>query len=237
MGQECPRCRLFSPDEALRCDCGYDFATRTIKESYLAAHILEKEGGPEALLANAARKNIRTGTALLLMSGGLSAFVSLFAPQESPQSERGTYSMFLGGFTIGAILLIRGLSQRRLRRMPPLRGSSAGNGFLGEGGYHAWLHHLNADPLALGVRGLALAFAGIPATLACAIVGLLIFPEGWYPQFVLALPGILAGCLVVYLLGFVVYRLPTVGIAVCGLIGSMCIWLLLFWASTHELSP
>ena len=239
MGQECPRCRLFSPDEALRCDCGYEFATGTMKESYLAAHIIEKEGGLQAILANAARKNIRTGTALLLMSGALSGVVSLFAPQEPLENGRGTYFVFLGGFTLGAILLIKGLNQRRFLRIPtvPSPRSSDRSAAPDAGGYHAWLGELNANPLGLGIPGVAVAFAGVPATLVFAILGLMLFPEGWYPRFLLGLPGILAGGLVTYVLGFLAYKLPVVGIAACGLIGSMCIWVLLFWARTYQIWP
>lgn len=32
---ECPRCGLLNPETALRCDCGYDFATQTVKASYI----------------------------------------------------------------------------------------------------------------------------------------------------------------------------------------------------------
>jgi hypothetical protein len=31
---KCPRCGLFNPESALRCDCGYDFETKTIQTSY-----------------------------------------------------------------------------------------------------------------------------------------------------------------------------------------------------------
>jgi uncharacterized RDD family membrane protein YckC len=34
---KCPRCGLINDDDAVRCDCGYDFASRTVKKSYLTA--------------------------------------------------------------------------------------------------------------------------------------------------------------------------------------------------------
>ena len=32
---ECPNCKLINPPTAQRCDCGYDFPSGTMKESYL----------------------------------------------------------------------------------------------------------------------------------------------------------------------------------------------------------
>jgi hypothetical protein len=32
---ECKNCGLLNPDTAMRCDCGYDFATQTVRASYL----------------------------------------------------------------------------------------------------------------------------------------------------------------------------------------------------------
>ena len=32
---DCPNCKLVNPPTAERCDCGYDFRTGTMKESYL----------------------------------------------------------------------------------------------------------------------------------------------------------------------------------------------------------
>src|SRR5262245_5685597 len=32
---QCPRCRLESPPSALRCDCGYDFSSRSVRSSHL----------------------------------------------------------------------------------------------------------------------------------------------------------------------------------------------------------
>ncbi len=33
---DCPKCKLVNPPTAERCDCGYDFKTGVMKESYLS---------------------------------------------------------------------------------------------------------------------------------------------------------------------------------------------------------
>ena len=43
---DCPRCGLINPPEAQRCDCGYDFASRQMKSSYLSAEELESMDSP-----------------------------------------------------------------------------------------------------------------------------------------------------------------------------------------------
>jgi hypothetical protein len=35
--KKCPHCGLYSTEAALRCDCGYDFASMEMKSSYLQA--------------------------------------------------------------------------------------------------------------------------------------------------------------------------------------------------------
>jgi hypothetical protein len=32
---DCPKCKLVNPPTAERCDCGYDFTTGTVEQSYL----------------------------------------------------------------------------------------------------------------------------------------------------------------------------------------------------------
>ncbi len=33
---DCPRCKLTNPESAQRCDCGYDFETKTVEKPYFA---------------------------------------------------------------------------------------------------------------------------------------------------------------------------------------------------------
>ena len=49
--KECPNCGLLNSPEALRCDCGYDFAAHRMEESYLSAQDQEKRKGPYILRA------------------------------------------------------------------------------------------------------------------------------------------------------------------------------------------
>ena len=37
MAKECPKCRLLNPPEAQRCDCGYDFESGRVEQSYITA--------------------------------------------------------------------------------------------------------------------------------------------------------------------------------------------------------
>ena len=36
---ECPRCGLLNPDTAIRCDCGYDFQSRTVEKAYFTQQL------------------------------------------------------------------------------------------------------------------------------------------------------------------------------------------------------
>jgi hypothetical protein len=39
---ECPNCRLFNPATAQRCDCGFDFASRMMRTSFLSPAELKR---------------------------------------------------------------------------------------------------------------------------------------------------------------------------------------------------
>ena len=47
---ECPRCGLFSPDTAQRCDCGYDFETLTVEKVYFTQELPRQVRGFVVLL-------------------------------------------------------------------------------------------------------------------------------------------------------------------------------------------
>lgn len=55
MPKKCPQCRLISDDTALRCDCGYDFATAQVH-------------GVPAPPARTARQDLLTGLVLFLVA-------------------------------------------------------------------------------------------------------------------------------------------------------------------------
>jgi hypothetical protein len=72
MSQTCPRCRLLSPDSAMRCDCGFDFPTQTMATSYVQAHLIAKHGGAERFHRAEARRNLTRGVATLGIAGTIS---------------------------------------------------------------------------------------------------------------------------------------------------------------------
>lgn len=103
--RRCPRCRLDNPPEALRCDCGYDFALGTVKDSYLLEHALQREGGAAAVLASSARRSILGGIGLLGL-WALIAALRVVGADGRPQ----LVSLPL---IMGVVFLVRGLRLRR----------------------------------------------------------------------------------------------------------------------------
>ena len=110
MSYKCPRCGLFSPDEALRCDCGYDFATRSVQSSYLLQHIVKKHGGARNVLRDSSQTYLRNGYVLL----GLAAFTGILG-----YLVYGSLYFFAGAILWGALFLYRGTRLRRLQERLP----------------------------------------------------------------------------------------------------------------------
>lgn len=67
MSRECQRCGLLSPDEAVRCDCGYDFRSQTVERSYLSSDARETARATR-LLQDSSRTSIRIGALLLAVA-------------------------------------------------------------------------------------------------------------------------------------------------------------------------
>jgi len=44
---KCPKCELFNPDSAMKCNCGYDFQTGTMGKTYLTKKVEEKNNKDE----------------------------------------------------------------------------------------------------------------------------------------------------------------------------------------------
>jgi hypothetical protein len=101
-----PALWFVQPDEATRCDCGYDFVTKTVQSSYLVADTVRKHGGEEKFAEETARGNIRTGT-ILLAVGAIVAGIGYAG---------GGKLYFGGAIMFGAVLLYRGFRQRRAHR-------------------------------------------------------------------------------------------------------------------------
>jgi hypothetical protein len=108
MTQQCPHCGLLNPSAAARCDCGYDFASKTLKSSYALANVFSKRGGEAKVIAEESRAKIRTGIILLAIAGSTTV-ISLLA---------GGHAFFWGGATMaGALLVQRGRQERRQRTL------------------------------------------------------------------------------------------------------------------------
>ncbi|MBN9523904.1 hypothetical protein J0H58_36240 [bacterium] len=78
-GGACPRCRLVNPPAAQRCDCGYDFLTQTVEQSYLTRLA---SAGPDAG-SRVAGYGCLLLTPFLLLSGVLSAVKAVGAGGDS----------------------------------------------------------------------------------------------------------------------------------------------------------
>ncbi len=111
MSQQCPTCRLYNPDTALRCDCGYDFETKEQRPSYLVVETARKHGGFHALLHLQARRNMRAGFSLLGVGIALALVGSLLsASMEDARNRRAILPAGLVAW--GLILVIRGYNQK-----------------------------------------------------------------------------------------------------------------------------
>ena len=97
-----------SPDEALRCDCGYDFATNTIESSYLIEHQRRKQLSSSLQLQQSSWPD----TGFVWAAIGILGAANIVAI-----AETGSVSL---------LLVTLGLVAMALRRMRPASGNALG---------------------------------------------------------------------------------------------------------------
>jgi hypothetical protein len=90
--KDCPKCRLVNPPSAQRCDCGYDFVTKTTKQSYLSPGSRTQSGGSPVV-----------GYGCLLLGLGLSLWGIVTAMMMRGAGDGGAFAMgqICGGFLPG----------------------------------------------------------------------------------------------------------------------------------------
>ena len=107
----CPNCRLVNPPSAQRCDCGYDFATKSLKSSYLADSRDISDLAMEGVRA-LGRRDLMVGG--LWLAFGVLATIGSYA-FASTQGGKG-YVVAYGAIAVGVIRLARGLYRTQSSR-------------------------------------------------------------------------------------------------------------------------
>lgn len=114
---ECPKCRLVNPQEALRCDCGYDFVAKAMKESYVEADLLSRVPNMEEFVRELGERDIRVGA--VWAAGGIAVSLGTYAYADE---LGGTYFLTYGAVLYGLVRLARGIDRVRSGVQRPLWG-------------------------------------------------------------------------------------------------------------------
>jgi hypothetical protein len=107
---KCPNCRLENPNNAIRCDCGYDFSSGGMKGSLLAA---SREQVPNTHRIAGWLWGPALGL-LLTLGAEMSRLTNLFGRSDA------TLELVIRGAWIGFALLVAWAFFRRHRRAPLL---------------------------------------------------------------------------------------------------------------------
>ena len=107
----CPNCRLVNPPAAERCDCGYDFATKSLKSSYLADSRDAPALATEVVRA-LGRRDLMVGGAWL----GLGVLVTIASYAFAATQGDRSHFVASGAIIVGVIRLGRGLYRTQSTR-------------------------------------------------------------------------------------------------------------------------
>ena len=107
---DCLRCGLINPDYARHCDCGYDFATKSVKSSYLADSQDVSELAIEVVRA-LGRRDLMVGGMWLAL--GTVATIGSYAVAAT---QGGSYVVTYGAIAVGVVRVARGLYRTQSSR-------------------------------------------------------------------------------------------------------------------------
>jgi hypothetical protein len=93
----CPKCRLVNPPSAARCDCGYDFDSGLVAQSYISPKQLTFERARGAIDARASAK--------ALAAAWVSAVVLLSLASLGPVGLMGVATYVLGAWAVAMVAI------------------------------------------------------------------------------------------------------------------------------------
>lgn len=105
--KDCPKCGLVNPPLAQRCDCGYDFVSRSVERSYLS----HQAGRRPDAGARVVGYGCLAVAPLLLLGGAVTAAKALGAGGDAAAAfgqACGAFLPGLGALIVAAYLLRRG---------------------------------------------------------------------------------------------------------------------------------
>jgi hypothetical protein len=108
---DCPKCRLVNPDEAQRCDCGYDFVAKEMRESYVDVDRRLRAPPSSEFVRELGRRDVKFGTFCAAL--GVAVAVTSYAHAVADQSGRSRYFLMSGLVVYGIMRLLRGADRIR----------------------------------------------------------------------------------------------------------------------------
>ncbi len=104
----CPKCKLENPETAQRCDCGYDFLAKEMRQSYLEIEKQRRAPKPSDEVRDRGRRDMVLGAACFIVGLAVTTATYAYARQHG-----GRYTIASGLMVWGVIWFIRGVERSR----------------------------------------------------------------------------------------------------------------------------